>query len=342
MRILEILKQLCDIGAPSGFERPVAEQARLLLEKYMDETRFDVMGNLIGVRRCGRPEAISLLLDAHLDEIGLIVTGIDGGFLRFAKIGGVDPRMLPARRVKILTSPPRLGVIATMPPHVLSSEDMDKSIEEDKLVIDVGLSGERAKELIPLGTPVVFEGSLREFGEGMVFGKALDDRACFAIILRALELLEGDNIPVDLWVMGSAQEEVGMRGAKTGVFAADPHYCVAVDVTHAGTPDSQKERTLKTGFGPAIGVGPNMNRDITGRLVSIAKEKNIPYQIEAMGGGSGTNGWVMQVSRSGVSTAVVSLPIKYMHSPVETALLEDAENCSILLAELVRSMEVRP
>ena len=335
MELREITARLCRAAGPSGFEDAARALAAELLAPYVDEIRTDAMGNLIAVRRCGKPGAKRLLLDAHMDEIGFIITGIENGFLRFATLGGVDPRMLPARDVRILTPEPLFGVIDTMPPHVLTAEEMDKSLSMDKLYIDVGLTQEEAERQIPLGTPAIFASSCDLFGDDMLSGKALDDRACVAIILKTMEQLQGRDLNLDVFCLISTQEEVGLRGAKTGAFAVEPDYAIAIDVTHARTPDAKKEETLPIGKGAAIAIGPNMNRSITNALIHTAKTREIPYQIEVVPGNSGTDGWAIQVSRAGVSTALVSLPIKYMHSPCETMDLRDAEAIVQLLTETI-------
>jgi len=338
MDILDTLQQLCAVGGPSGFERPVAGVASELMRPLVDEVRVDRLGNVIGVKRCGLPNAKRLVLDAHLDEIGLIVTGIEEGFLRFTPIGGVDPRILPGRELTVLTDVPMLGVVISTPPHILKPEDREKSIPIDDLYIDVGLSQEQAEAVIPLGTPIVYRESCFALGKNQVCGKAMDDRACFVSLLRAVELLQDTQLDLDLYILGSTFEEIGGAGAKTGVFAIDPDWCVAVDVTHAKTPDSSKEKTLKMGGGSAIGVGPNMTRWMSDRMKSKAKEQQIPYQVEVMGGHTGTNAWPIQICREGIATALVSLPLKYMHTPVETFALSDLEDTARLLAAFITDL----
>ncbi len=337
MDLRETIQQLADLTGPSGFEQPVAKRVQTLLEPYMDEVMVDTMGNVAAIKYCGRPGAKRLLFDAHMDEIGLIVTRIEKGFLRFATLGGVDPRMLPAADVTVLTNPPLPGVITCLPPHILKGADMDKTIPMEDLLIDVGLTEEEAKARIPLGTPVSFASRCMPFGSGLC-GKSLDNRACLGIVLKALDLLGNTPLQVDLCILASTQEEVGLRGAKTGVYGIQPDYCVVVDTTHGKTPDAPAEKTLAFGGGAAIGVGPNMNHDITQRLIDLAKQKQIPYQIEVMAGNTGTNGWVIQTSGNGISTAVLSLPLKYMHTPVEVIDDGDATAISQLLAALALSM----
>lgn len=331
METEQILKRLCAAGAPSGFERPAAQAALELLRPLMDEVRTDRLGNVIGVRRCGTPGAKKLLLDAHLDEVGMVVTGHKDGFLRFSA-NGVDLRMLPDREVTVLVNPPMLGVVACLPPHVLSAEDREKAPETKDLFIDVGLSRERAERLIPIGTPVVYRTDFTRLGARQVCAKALDDRACFTALLRTAELLKETALDVDLYLLGSVCEEVGGAGAKVGAQALAPDFCVAVDVTHGRTPDSSRDESFVMGGGPAVGIGPNCTRWMTRRLLDKAEELDLAVQKEVMEGGSGTNGWPMQVANEGIATAVVSIPLKYMHTPVETVELSDIEHTARLLA----------
>lgn len=341
MKLKELIMALSAISGPSGFENAVADKAAELLSPYVDEIKRDVMGNLIAIRRCGKPGAKTVMLDAHMDEIGFVVSGYDKGFLRFANLGGIDPRMLPAREVKILTPEPLYGVIDTLPPHVLDSEDMDKTIDAKKLCIDVGLTEKEAKERVPLGTPAVFAGGCRELGENVLCGKAMDDRACMAVIIRTMEHLRECELNVDLVCLIAVQEELGLRGAVTGAFAVNPDYAVTLDVTHAYTPDVKKTDTLvmKMGGGAAIATGPNMNRNMTEAIIAAAKDKKIDYQVEVIPGQSGTNAWAIQVSREGVATALISIPLKYMHSPVETMDLNDGRSAVKILTACIAGME---
>ena len=326
------------MAGPSGFERAVAEQAVELMRPYVDEAAVDRFGNAIGVRLCGRPGAKKLLLDAHLDEIGLIVTGVEEGFLRFRTIGGVDPRMLPDRELTVMTQPPILGVVACLPPHVLQAEDMKKSIPIDDLRVDVGMSQEQAEAAIPIGTPMVFRGGSFALDGDKLCGKSMDDRSCFVTLLRAAELLKDKPLDVDLYIMGSTREEVSGAGAKVGTYGINPDFCVAVDVTHGKTPDANLHRRSSIGGGPQIGIGPNMTRWMTQRMIEKAKANAIPYQPEVMEGHTGTNGWGMQVTREGVATSVVSLPLKYMHTPIEVLDLDDVEYVARLLAAFAENL----
>ncbi len=329
----QALERLCTCTAPSGFEGPAAAVAAELLRPLVDEVSIDRMGNVLGVRRSKTPGAPKLLLDAHLDEIGLIVTGVEDGFLRFRSIGGVDPRMLPGRELVVLTDPPLRGLVACP-----AGGDENKSVPLNELYVDVGLSQEEAERAVPVGTPMVYRAGCFPLGEDQMCGKSMDDRACFVTLLRAAELLRDKELDVELHILGSTREEVSGAGAVVGTWAVAPDFCVAVDVTHGKTPDGPADKTFDLGGGPAIGVGPNMTRWMTERMIDKAREHSIPYQLEIMSGHTGTNGWEMQISREGVATSVLSLPLKYMHTPVETLSLADMEGVAQLLAAFTENL----
>ncbi len=335
-----MLHRLCKEPSPSGFERGVSALAAESLKGLTDEVRVDRMGNVIGVRRCGKENAPRLLLDAHLDEVGFLVTGIEDGFLRIAAIGGVDPRVLPDRELTILTQEPIFGVVACLPPHVLKKEDSDKAQSMEKLCVDIGMSQTEAEKAVPIGTPAVYREDCLPLGEGQVCGKSLDDRSCFAAILRTLELLKDKELDVDVYAIGSVCEEVGGWGAEAAAFRCAPTYCVAVDVTFGAAPDTPKSKlqVMDMAGGPAIGVGPSIPLWMSRRLEAKAKEGGIPYQVEVLSGQTGTNGDDYQTAREGIATAVVSLPLKYMHTPLEAIYLSDLEQTAQLLAAFAEGL----
>jgi len=337
--IHEVLRELSMTAGPSGFEQTVAQRAARLMMPYVDEVGTDALFNVFGIKRSKKEGARKLLFSAHLDEIGLMVTKIEDGFLRFRTIGGIDPRILPAKEIKVLTDPPVFGVIGALPPHLQTKDENKKPIPLEKLSIDVGMTQEEAEKLIPIGTPAVFAEKAVELQPPYFSGKAMDDRACFVILLRMLELLKDEELDVDLIVQASSQEEVGARGATVGAFRHNPDYAIAVDVTHGQTPDAPKDRTFKLGGGACISMGPNTNRKLAKTLIKLAKANEIPWQPEVMEGRTGTDAWPMQVTQKGVATAVVSLPLKYMHTPAEVINTDDLENAAKLLSEFAKCLE---
>ena len=337
MSIKETARELCALSGPSGFEEAVALRAKELLTPLVDEICSDNMGNILALRRCGKAGARRLLLDAHLDEAGFIVTEVTEGFLKFSALGGLDERTLPGREVRVLAPEgPLYGVVACLPPHVLTAEQREQAVEIKNLFIDLGFPQEEAVKRVPVGTPGVFEGSMFDLQGDNFVSKALDDRLCAAVVLQVMENLRGEELPCDLAVMFSSQEEVGLRGAAPGAFRMAPDWCIAVDVTHARTPDAPKGETFEAGKGCTVGVGPNANRALTAAIMEAGKAGEIPFSVEVMPRSSGTNGWAIQITRQGVATAIVSVPVKYMHSPMETASLADAEAAAKLITAFIR------
>lgn len=336
MKLREIIEKLTAMYGPAGFEQNVTAWLGEQIAPFCDEYYVDVMGSLIGVKKCGKENAPRILVDAHIDEIGLIVTGIENGFLRFATLGGVDPRILPALQVKVLCDPPIHGIIDSMPPHALSADEMDKPFTLDMLSIDIGMSQEEAEKLVAPGTPVVFDVTPVALGENRLCGKSMDDRACAGIMYKVMENLADVQLNADLYYLFSAQEEVGGRGATTAAFDIAPDYAIAMDVNFAKSPDSNGYDQMDMGGGPAIAVGPNMNHKMSSDLMALAKELGMPYQVDVIRASSGTNAWPIQISRGGIATALISLPLKYMHTPHEVMDIRDGENIVKLVTEYIR------
>lgn len=338
MEFFDTVKTLCEIPSASGFESCAADTVESLMKEVGLEVGRDVMGNVYGRRACGIDNAPTLMLDAHFDEIGLIVTDCKDGFLKFDTLGGVDPRVLPAREVIILSEPQLTGVITCLPPHALSESEMDEAFARDKLYVDAGLSEDEAKELVPAGTPMVFKSDICRLEGGLICGRAMDDRAGLASLLGAIELLGKEALAVDITVCASVQEEVGCRGAACASYSVNPKYALAVDVTHGTTPDSGKALTFDLKSGTSIGVGPNFDRRLSDMLISLAKEHNIDYTVEVCAGESGTNAWPIQVSRQGIATALLSIPLRYMHTPCEVLAEHDLDATARLVAQFCRKI----
>lgn len=333
----EMILQLCAAEGISGFEARAAAVAEELLRPYCDRTEIDRTGSVLGWRSCGKPGAKTVLLDAHIDQIGFLVTQVlSGGFLRFTQVGGVDPRMLAASDVTILTDPPRPGIIASTPPHLTDAADKTNALALHEMLIDTGLTD---ASCIPVGTPVVFAEPPYELAPGQLAGKCLDDRAGFALLVETMKQLQNEDLNVDIVILGSVHEEIDSLGAITGAFRIQPDCGIAVDVTHAKTPDGPSEECFAFGGGPTIGMGPNLHRGLTRQLMETARAQEIPYQIEVMEGSAGTNAWDMQVVRSGIAMALLSIPEKYMHTPIETICMEDAEQTCELLVQFLRRFD---
>ena len=334
MSLAETIRQLSGLMGVSGDEFAVSEAAARLLAPYVDEVETDSFGNVTGRKRCGLPNAPKLLLDAHIDQIGLFVTHItEEGFLRFVA-PGVDQRMLPGSEIRLKTREGEelFGVVLAMPAQLQKPKERENSATSEDMLVDMGLTGLQAKRRIRVGDALTYVGGALDLDGGALTGPAMDDRACFACILYALELLQNQALAVDLIVTGSTREEAGLQGAREASWRERPDFAIAVDVCHGKTADTKDMLALEVGKGPVISVGANSLPELARMMMEIARAQQIPYQVEALGGFSGTNAWSMQTVQSGVSTLIVSLPLKYMHSPVELLSVKDAENTGKLLA----------
>lgn len=333
MNIEKTLETLCALPAVSGGEKAAHETVIKLLSEYTDNVKTDDFGNIIGF--IGDESKPVLLLDAHIDRIGMIVTYIDDdGFVKVGKMG-IDMRTLLAQNVTIYGREKVKGVISTLPPHV--AEDKDKAPKLEDIAIDVGMNKEQAEKVISLGDLVVLEGFFSKLAGNRVCTPASDDRAGVASILYALDLLKDEkNLPFRLAVQFSAQEEVGCRGAKASAFNVAPDYAIAFDVSFGASKGVSSEESGKLGKGPMIGISPALNREISEKLIRIAKEKEIPYQTEVMNGRTGTNADEIALTRGGVKTGLISIPQRYMHTPCEVLDLEDIKHTGQLLAEYIK------
>lgn len=330
MNTTELLKKLTSAVGVSGAEENINKVLCDLLKDY-GEVSVDSMNNVY----CTFGEGYHFLLDAHLDEIGMIVKSIsDDGFVKVDKCGGVDPRMLLGYEVSVWGKKELRGVISTLPPHLLK-DDKKKAPEMDEISIDIGLSKAEAEELVSPGDRVTFKRNFTPLLGNQLSSSVLDDRCGVAAIILALNELKGVNAKVT--AMFSSQEEIGGRGAKVGTFAKSADEAIAVDVSFGFSPLCKKSDCGEMGKGPMVGFSPILDSTISKKIVDVAKKNDIPYQIEAMGGGStGTNADDISVNESGVRTALISIPEKYMHSPIEVVDITDVENTARLIAAYVK------
>lgn len=327
-----ILNSLCSANGTSGNESDAAQAAAEMLKKYMD-VEENPLGSVIG-RLGGKGPHI--LLDAHIDQIGLVVTAIDeGGFLKVAKCGGADARVLAASDVTVHGKKDIFGVVTSTPPHLAKNEDEGKAVNFDDILIDIGLSKEEAEKIVAPGDRITFNGSFDELLGSRVASPNIDDRAGVAAILRALELLGGKMGNAGITVMFSSQEETGGSGAMTGAFSADADEAIAVDVSFASAPDISSEKYASLGKGTMIGYAPSLDFEMSRELKLLAENNDISYQTEVMGGRTGTNCDEIQNSGRGCRTALLSIPIRNMHTAIELCDLADIENTAKLIAAYI-------
>lgn len=334
-QIKQDLRVLCSAEGVGG-QTAITNAAVQLLTPFVDEVEVDAMGNVLGLRHADRDCAPTLLLEAHLDEIGFLVTHIDdNGFVYTAAAGGIDKRAVTAQPVIVFGDKPYYGVFCSTPPH-LSGKDGELP-DIGKCGIDIGLSGEEAKKHIPLGSRVSYAPHFTELNENVVSSKALDDRAGIAAILHCLRKIEEGKHDVNVAVAFCVQEELGCRGVTPAVRRLQPDHAIVTDVSFALTPDADPRKCGKLGKGAMIGISPILSTAMTDRLLDLAKTNDIPYQYEVMGGSTGTDADRVTVGLMGIPTALLSIPQRYMHTPVETVDVRDIASVGHLMAAYITS-----
>ncbi len=333
------LKKLCfELAAPHGTPGSEGEAARVIstyLNEYM-QVKIDRLGNVIGT--CGEGKT-HILLDAHLDQIGLIVRGIDDkGFLLVDRIGGTDIRVLTGAEVTVHGKEELFGVICSVPPHLSKSDD-SKKLDIRRMAVDIGCNKADAEKIVSIGDRITLRNCQQELLGDNISSGAFDDRCSVAAILYALEIIKGKTENLKISVMLSSQEETGGSGAKAGAFSLMPDYAVVVDVGFGNDPYTDKSQTINLGKGPSVGIAPVLDNDFTNEVINIAKEKAIPYQHDVMGRTTGTNADSITITGSGVKTALLSIPLRYMHTANEVINLKDIEYTGKLIAEILLKKE---
>lgn len=335
-QLQEMLFRLCSAPGAAGREDGAAQVAAEMLS-FLPNVKIDTLGSVVA--SFGNPEAKRhILLDAHLDQIGMLVTSVDeNGFLKVARDGGMDRRVLPGSRVVVYGKETLNGIVCCLPPHLTDGgEDHVPDITE--MAVDVGLTKEEANELVQPGDVVLLPGEPRRLLGSRVTGAALDDRAGCAALIRCAQLLQETTLSCRVTVLLSTREEVGSQGAETAAFREEPDMAIAVDVSFADQPGVPSHKCGKLSEGPMIGVSPVLDKNITETLKRLAKENEIPFQLEVMGGTTGTNADEINVTRGGVPCGLVSIPQRNMHTPAEICDLKDIENVARLLAAFIREV----
>ena len=331
MDVRQILKDLTIGAGVSGCEQEIVPIAEKYLKEY-GEVHTDTLGNVI---LTVDGEGDGVLLDAHLDMVGMIVTAITPeGFLRVDACGHIDTRQLGAQQVTIHGKKNISGIVISTPPHLQSNSE-NNGMKMSDVLIDTGFSENEIKEIVSLGDRVTVNSEFTELLGDRVSCGALDDRAGMASLICALEYLKEKGCKKKITVSFSTREEVGGSGAKTAAFNADAKELIAVDVSFADTPDSNSEECGELSKGPMIGVSASLDYDMSQKFIGTAKKCGIPYQLEIMGGRTGTDADGMTIARGGFISGLISIPLCYMHTGVEVVSVSDVENTGRLIAEYI-------
>ena len=344
MSIAQNLEKLSNAQGVAGREDEARDLMIKLLKPFADEVTVDKMENVVAFKK-GKKASPKVMLAAHMDEVGLMVKNITKeGFIQFTKMGGIDDRILLAQKVNVLTENALLpGIIGAKPPHIQKEEERKKIVAIDEMFLDVGASNrEDAKKMgIKIGDPIAFDAEYVKVGKDAVMGKAFDDRAGCAVMIETLKQLEETECTV--YAVGTVQEEVGLRGAATAAFGVDPDVGIALDVTVAGDVPGVREfdTTVKMGKGPTLSVSDSgliTHPKVLRWLIDTAQENKIEYQMETGLMGT-TDAARMALTRSGVPSGCISIPARYIHSPIGMVSLKDLEDCAKLATLAIKKIQ---
>lgn len=352
MDIFKTLKQLTEAPGPSGMEGPVSDAVRTVWSPFVDEISVDRVGSLLALKK-GHPEETDrerpprLLLAAHMDEIALMVkdiaeypeNGNGYGFLKVTGVGGVDRRHLYGQRVTVHGRRELPGIIGALPTRMQEGATARKAYPYEELVVDVGLPGADLRDLVSVGDFISFSQPLRKLLNERAAGKALDNRASVAAVAVALQYLSDRHHAWDVIAVATAQEETRLLGAYTTAYAQRPDVAVAVDVTFGKGPGAKEAETFELDDGPTLGLGPNVHPGVLAQLQETASALEMKVHTEPHPRASGTDAYGLQIAREGIPTGLVSIPLRYMHTMVETVALADVERSGRLLGEFAARLD---
>ena len=341
MDLLAHLKDLCTAPGISGYEGRARDLIRTAWAPLTDELHVDRLGSLWAIRRGTGPEPRPrLMLAAHMDAIGLMVTLLEGEFLRVVAVGGIDARVMPGQPVTVHGRRDLPGVVVQPPAFLLPKASREGVVPVSELLVDVGLPAALVAEQVRVGDVISLAQPPRELQGGLLAANRLDNRASVAAVTACLDELRARPPAWDVVAVATVQEEVTLGGAITAAFALEPQLAIAIDVTFGagGGVRDFPDRTFALGSGPALGLGPNIHPKLHAALKATAERLEMPYTLEAMPQHSGTDAFGLQVARAGIPTMVVSLPLRNMHTPVEIVALKDVQRVGRLLAEFIGAL----
>lgn len=330
------------LSAPglSGFEDPVCKIIKDQWLPLADEISTSRMGSLHALRRSAEVgKSPSLLIAAHMDAIGLMVTQIHDGYLRITAIGGVDSRILPGQAVIVHGRKDIPGIVQMLPDRLMPDSAVGKAPSFENLFIDTGFRSGELEQYVRIGDIISFAQKPLQMGSGYIAGHSLDNRISVAALTVCLQELRNFNLKWNVWCVATVQEEVIMSGAYTSAYEIRPDMAIAVDVTFAKGPGSSDHRTFALGKGPSLGVGANIHPALYRQIKQTAEEMDMPYAVETMPFSSGTDSMAMQITAEGIPNMVLGIPVRYMHTPVELTAINDIMRTGRLLARFITKLE---
>lgn len=339
--LLPLLKSLITTPGLSGYEAPIREVIEAAWQPITDELSVSPLGSLHGLKNgiASEPRP-TILIAAHMDAIGLMVTSVVDGFLKVTGVGGLDARVLPGQLVTVHGRQDLPGVIVQPPAHLLPASAREGPVPLKYLLVDTGLRPQRVKQLVRTGDLISFSQEPIQLQSDTLAGRSLDNRASVAALTLCLQELQSRRHAWDVWAVATTQEEETLGGAKTSAFLLHPDLAVAVDVTWGKSPGTPEHKTFPLDKGPTLGWGPNIHPGLHRSFKQLAEQLEIPYAVEVMPRHSGTDAFSLQVATEGIPTMVVSIPLRYMHTPVEVVALKDIRRAAHLLSEFIAHLDI--
>ncbi len=336
-----LLETLCTVPGMSAYESPIRETIQNYWAPLTDSIKTTPIGNLVAVKNgTGAETRPTILLAAHMDMIGLMVTQLVEGFLKVGPIGGIDNRVLPGSIVTVHTTSGDLsGVVASKPPHLQTAAERKEYLPLTDLYIDLGLPPADVEKAVKLGDLVSFAQTPSFLNDGTLVARSLDNRASVAAVTLCLDYLQNRTHAWDVVATATVQEEVGLVGAYAAGFAEKPDMAIVIDVTFGRQSGTSDWETFKLGAGPTLGWGANLHPKFYEKIEKVAADLEMTIHRDLLPRSSGTDAIGMQVSRDGIPTALISIPIKNMHTPIETVVLKDIERSARLMAEVIATLD---
>ena len=339
--LLALLKTLCATSGLSGHEAPIRKILEKTWQPITDELSVSRLGSLHGLKSGTAPEPRpAILIAAHMDAIGLMVTGIVNGLLRVTEVGGLDARVLPGQLVSVHGRQDLPGVIVQPPAHLLPAEAQEGPVPLKYLLVDTGLRPRQVNQQVRIGDMISFAQEPIQLQGDTLAGRSLDNRASVAALTLCLEELQTRNHAWDVWAVATTQEEETLGGARTSAFQLRPQIAVAVDVTWGKSPGAPDHLTFPLDKGPTLGWGPNIHPGLHRSIKKTAEQIEVPFAVEVMPRHSGTDAFSIQIAAEGIPTMVVSIPLRYMHTPVEVVALKDIQRTARLLSEFITQLDI--
>ena len=339
LNLKELILSLCSIMSISGHESTEKDRLLSLVGKYFDEYKCDAVGNHLFIKRSSKPNAPTLLVDTHFDEVGMLVTDIKaGGFLAVTSVGGLDPAIMQASEVRIYGKETITGIIGSIPPHLKTKENSKKLKNIDELLVDTGYPKEELEKIVRIGTPVGFAPIYTELGEdsGRLAGKSFDNKACAAAAIYGLCGIKSEELAANVCLLLSCHEEtVKIGGVAPAAFDLCPDYAVVIDVNLAHVPDTKPADTVEMGEGISVCLSAITDKKLTKSIMAMCEDKGIKYQRCAAPSSTGTNTTCLGIVGRGVTVADIGLPLKNMHTYTEVVDLADVKTLADFVSALV-------